>query len=273
QVFESLSAGCCEKLKHLDLSRNSFRSRKICDATCSIQAFFSRSRQLKYVCLSGTRLPPPALRSLLQGLATNTFIFGLELDLSSCEVIQEHISEATALQSLNISDNGFEDEVVTLILAIGRCRALRQLSLGRNFVLKSRNLADALHRIAQLIQDEECPLQSLSLRDSKLKTDVSILLKALGAPAVLTHVDISGNHAGDTGARILARALRSNTRLKSLSWDRNNITVKGYQDLANALERNFTLQQVLLPLSDVTKSYHKDPEKTQQALHRVRLCV
>lgn len=33
---------------------------------------------------------------------------------------------------------GFEDDVVTLILAIGRCRALRQLSLGRNFVLKSR---------------------------------------------------------------------------------------------------------------------------------------
>lgn len=58
------------------------------------------------------------------------------------------------------------------------------------------------------------PLRSLSLRDSKLKTDVSILLKALAAPAVLTHVDISGNHAGDAGARILARALRSNTRLR-----------------------------------------------------------
>lgn len=164
-------------------------------------------------------------------------------------MIQEHISEATALRSLNISDNGthahahthvhtdwlvislcclsagFEDDVVTLILSIGRCRALRHLSLGRNFALKSRlgpklfisnqrshtnsysylmggppfcsdcsviqggiradkcdkflfhecsglkslrfcwsfavfssnrNLADALHRIAQLIQDEEC---------------------------------------------------------------------------------------------------------------------
>lgn len=33
---------------------------------------------------------------------------------------------------------GFEDDVVTLILAIGRCGALRQLSLGRNFDLKSR---------------------------------------------------------------------------------------------------------------------------------------
>lgn len=58
------------------------------------------------------------------------------------------------------------------------------------------------------------PLQSLSLRESKLKADMSILLRALGAPAVLTHVDVSGNHAGDAGARILARALRSNTRLK-----------------------------------------------------------
>ncbi|XP_029697979.1 capping protein, Arp2/3 and myosin-I linker protein 2 isoform X1 [Takifugu rubripes] len=276
-VFVSLSAGCCNKLKHLDLSRNPFSHRKACAGTRSIQEFFSRSRQLKYVCLCETRLPPVALRLLLQGLATNRFLFGLELDLSSCElrspgaqVIQEHISEATALRSLNISDNGFEDDVVTLILSIGRCRALRQLSLGRNFALKSRNLADALHRIAQLIQDEECPLQSLSLRDSKLKTDVSILLKALAAPAVLTHVDITGNNAGDTGARLLARALRSNTRLRSLSLDRNNVTVKGFQDLANALERNFTLQRVLLPLNDVTKSFHKDPKETQEALDRIQ---
>lgn len=37
--------------------------------------------------------------------------------------------------------------------------------------------------------------------------------------------------------------------------------------------RNFTLQQVLLPLSDVTKSFQKEPEKTQQAVHRVCVCV
>ncbi|TNN01069.1 hypothetical protein fugu_012315 [Takifugu bimaculatus] len=254
-VFVSLSAGCCNKLKHLNLSRNPFSHRKACAGTRSIQEFFSRSRQLKYVCLSETRLPPVALRLVS---------IGNRLRLR-CVVEQDRKRTPTFTRG-----PGFEDDVVTLILSIGRCRALRQLSLGRNFALKSRNLADALHRIAQLIQDEECPLQSLSLRDSKLKTDVSILLKALAAPAVLTHVDITGNNAGDTGARLLARALRSNNRLRSLSLDRNNVTVKGFQDLANALERNFTLQRVLLPLNDVTKSFHKDPKETQEALDRIQ---
>ncbi|MED6249724.1 Capping protein, Arp2/3 and myosin-I linker protein 2 [Ataeniobius toweri] len=83
---------------------------------------------------------------LLQGLATNTHLFGLELDLSSCElctagaqVIQEHISEATAIRSLDISDNSFENDMVTLVLSVGRCQSLHHLALGRNFAMKSRS--------------------------------------------------------------------------------------------------------------------------------------
>ncbi|XP_070763209.1 capping protein, Arp2/3 and myosin-I linker protein 2 [Enoplosus armatus] len=279
-LFVSLSAGCCCKLMHLNLARNPFSHRKVRGVTRSIREFFSQSCELKYVGLSATKLPPQALRLLLQGLATNTRLFGLELDLSSCElrsagaqVIQEHISEATVLRSLDISDNGFENDMVTLVLSIGRCHSLQHLALGRNFPMKSRALTDVLHRIAQLIQDEECPLQSLSVCDSKLKTGMHILLSALGGRAALAEVDISGNNIGDTGAKMLAKALMSNTSLRTLAWDRNNVTARGFQDVADALERNFTLQQVSLPLADITQSYRSNPDRTKEALHKIQQCL
>ncbi|XP_059190926.1 capping protein, Arp2/3 and myosin-I linker protein 2 [Centropristis striata] len=278
-LFVSLSAGCCYKLEYLNLARNHFSHRKVREVTRSIREFFSQSCELKYVGLSATKLPPQALRLLLQGLATNTRLFGLELDLSSCElrsagaqVIQEHISEATALRSLDISDNGFENDMVTLVLSVGRCHSLRHIALGGNFAMKSRALTDVLHRIAQLIQDEECPLQSLSVCDSKLKTGMRILLSALGGHTALAEVDISGNNMGDTGAKMLAKALTSNTRLRTLTWDRNNVTARGLQDVADALERNFTLQQVS-GLADITQSYRGNPDRTKEAVHKIQRCL
>ncbi|XP_062276911.1 capping protein, Arp2/3 and myosin-I linker protein 2 [Scomber scombrus] len=279
-LFVSLSVGCCCKLMHLNLARNPFSHRKVRGVTRSIREFFSQSCELKYVGLSATKLPPQALRLLLQGLATNTRLCGLELDLSSCElrsagaqVIQEHISEATAITSLDISDNGFENNMVTLILSLGRCHSLRHLALGRNFAMKSRALTDVLHRIAQLIQDEECPLQSLSVCDSKLKTGMHILLSALGGHAALAQLDISGNNIGDTGAKMLSKALMNNSGLRTLIWDRNSVTARGFQDVADALERNVTLQQVSLPLADITQSYRSSPDRTKEALHKIQQCL
>lgn len=44
---------------------------------------------------------------------------------------------------------------------------------------------------------------------------------------------------GDAGARLLSKALQINTTLRTLSIDRNNITVHGYGDIAYALERYY----------------------------------
>ncbi len=42
-------------------------------------------------------------------------------------------------------------------------------------------------------------------------------------------LDISGNCMGDVGARLLAKALQINTRLRTIHMDRNNISLQGYQ--------------------------------------------
>uniref|UniRef100_A0A667ZE81 Capping protein regulator and myosin 1 linker 2 n=1 Tax=Myripristis murdjan TaxID=586833 RepID=A0A667ZE81_9TELE len=262
-LFVSLSSGCCSKLIYLNLAKNPFSHRKVREVTRSVRQFFSQSCELKFVGLSATRLPPQALRwAVLPNPRSG-------LQSAGAQVLQEHVFEATAISSLDISDNGFENDMVTLVLSIGRCRSLRHVALGRNFAMKSRSLTDVLHRIAQLIQDEDCPLQSLSVCDSKLKAGTSILISSLGGDASLLELDISGNAIGDTGAKMLAKALLSNTRLRTLVWDRNNVTARGFQDVADALERNFTLQQVSLPLADISQSYRGNPDRTKEALHKV----
>ncbi|KAJ8417924.1 hypothetical protein AAFF_G00227670 [Aldrovandia affinis] len=279
-LFVALSSGCCSKLSYLSLSRNSFSHRTAREVTHSVKDFFSKSAELKYVGLAGTRLPAAALRLLLQGLAINSHISDLELDLSSCElrsagaqVIQEHMFEAKAISSLDLSDNGLESDMVTLVLSIGRSHSIQHLALGRNFAMKSRALTDVLHRIVQLIQEEECPLKSLSVSNSKLKTGTTTLINSLGSNCSLTKIDISGNCIGDTGAKMLAKALLINRKLRTLVWDRNNVTATGFLDVACALEKNFTLQHMSIPMSDVVQAYRSSPERTEEALQRIQTCL
>lgn len=42
---------------------------------------------------------------------------------------------------------------------------------------------------------------------------------------------------GDPGARLLAKALQINNHLKNIIYDRNNITLQGYSDIAYSLEK------------------------------------
>lgn len=61
------------------------------------------------------------------------------------------------------------------------------------------------------------------MAESRLKLGASVLLRALATNPNLTALDISGNAIGDTGAKMLAKALRVNTRLRwarSEGWDR-----------------------------------------------------
>jgi len=48
----------------------------------------------------------------------------------------------------------------------------------------------------------------------------------------------SGNMAGDTGARMLSKALLVNKKLATIHWDRNNTSPQGFCDIATALERS-----------------------------------
>ncbi|XP_038661921.1 LOW QUALITY PROTEIN: capping protein, Arp2/3 and myosin-I linker protein 2 [Scyliorhinus canicula] len=276
-LFEALNRGCCTHLTSLILNRNVFSHKKIREVPLSLKQFFSNCSSLKFITLSGIKLPLEGVRAILQGLAYNAHICDVHLDLSNCElrsagaqVIQDHIIDANSISSLDLSDNGFDSDMVTLVLSIGRSKSIRHVALGKNFNIKSKALADVLHRIVQLIQDEECPLRSLSVADSRLKSGTNVLINALGSNTCLKKIDISGNAMGDTGAKMLAKALQINTSLGTVIWDRNNTAAVGFMDVANALERNYTLRSMPLPMSDISQAYRSNPEKTEEALQKIQ---
>ncbi|XP_075016990.1 capping protein, Arp2/3 and myosin-I linker protein 2 [Calonectris borealis] len=280
-LFGALVHGCRTSLVHLDLSKNIYSHRRVKTISPDIKEFFSQACALRHVSLAGTKLPADAVRALLQGLADNSHISDLRLDLSSCElrsagaqVIQDLIPDASSISDLDLSDNGFDPNMVTLVLSIGRSKSIRHVSLGKNFNIKSKEgLLDVLHRIVQLTQEDDCPLQSLSVAESRLKLGTNVLLSALGSNTSLIALDISGNAMGDTGAKMLAKALQINTKLRTVVWDRNNTTAQGLLEVAQALERNYTLKSMPLPMSDVAQAYRSNPEKTEEAVHKLQSCL
>ncbi|XP_074737576.1 capping protein, Arp2/3 and myosin-I linker protein 2 [Strix uralensis] len=280
-LFGALVHGCHTSLVHLDLSRNLYSHKRVKTISPDIKEFFSQACALRHVSLAGTKLPADAVRVLLQGLADNSHISDLRLDLSNCElrsagaqVIQDLIPDASSISDLDLSDNGFDPDMVTLVLSIGRSKSIRHVSLGKNFNIKSKEgLLDVLHRIVQLTQEDDCPLQSLSVAESRLKLGTNVLLSALGSNTSLIALDISGNAMGDTGAKMLAKALQINTKLRTVVWDRNNTTAHGLLEVAQALERNYTLKSMPLPMSDVVQAYRSNPEKTEEAVHKLQSCL
>ncbi|KAH0619572.1 hypothetical protein JD844_000294 [Phrynosoma platyrhinos] len=143
---------------------------------------------------------------------------------------------------------GFDSDMVTLVLAVSRSRSIKHVALGRNFNISSRaTLADTLHRIVQLTQDDDCSVESISVADSHLKLGTGILLDGLGSRnSCLAMLDISGNAMGDLGAKILAKALSVNTTL-----------------------RNFTLKMMPLPMSDVALACRSHPKKMEEVVHKI----
>uniref|UniRef100_A0A8C5JXK9 Capping protein regulator and myosin 1 linker 1 n=1 Tax=Jaculus jaculus TaxID=51337 RepID=A0A8C5JXK9_JACJA len=277
QVCGALLRGCLQCLAVLNLSRTVFSHRKVKEVPPSFKQFFSSSLALMHVNLSGTKLSPEPLKALLLGLSCNHSLKGVSLDLSSCElrsggaqVLESCIAEIHNISSLDISDNGLESDLSTLIVWLSKNRSIHHLALGKNFNnMKSKNLAPVLDNLVQMIQDEDSPLQSLSLADSKLKADVTIIINALGSNTSLTKVDISGNGMGDMGAKMLAKALQINTKLRTVIWDKNNITAQGFQDIAVAMEKNYTLRFMPIPMYDASQALKTNPEKTEEALQKI----
>uniref|UniRef100_A0A6Q2XTR5 CARMIL C-terminal domain-containing protein n=1 Tax=Esox lucius TaxID=8010 RepID=A0A6Q2XTR5_ESOLU len=273
QVCTSLLRGSVKNLSVLNMSKCVF-SYKNKEVQPSFKQFFGTSVALSSVNLSGTRLPLEALKALLLGLGCNPNLSEVSLDLSSCElrsggsqILEGCIAEIPNISSLDISDNGLDSDLSTLLVWLAKNRSIRHLSLGKNFNnIKSKNMSQVLDNLVHMIQEEESPLTSLSLADSKLKADLSIVLNALGSNTSLTRLDISGNAMGDMGAKMLAKALQINTKLRTVLWDKNNVSLQGLQDVATALEKNHTIRFMPVPIIDAAQALKANPEKTEDAL-------
>nr|XP_053632379.1 F-actin-uncapping protein LRRC16A-like [Cherax quadricarinatus] len=127
-----------------------------------------------------------------------------------------------------------------------------------------------MESVVQMIQEEDCVLESLSINDSRLKTDLHNLLNALGSNHCLQSLDISGNYMGDSGARLLAKALQINSKLQYISYDRNNVTLQGYSDIAYALQSNYCVKFMPFPVHDAMLCMKTAPERTENIMRRIQ---
>ncbi|CAL8322759.1 unnamed protein product [Arctogadus glacialis] len=276
-LFGALLRGCCADLSYLNLSKNTFSHRRARDSLPTFRQFFSSAFSLTHVSLASMKVPLDSLRALFLGLSNNPHITDLHLDISGCElrsagagVLQELFPRVACVGTLDISDNGLDGDMLVVLPSFSRHPSLKHLLLGKNFNVKGRLLDEILQKLVHLVQEEDCALQSLSLADSRLRQRGTVLVNALGSNAGLRKVDLSGNCLEDSGAKMLSKALQINTTLRSVTWDRNNTTVLGLQDVARALDHNFTIHYMPLPLSDVAQAYRSAPEKMEQAITKIQ---
>ncbi|XP_076763741.1 capping protein regulator and myosin 1 linker 1 leucine rich repeat protein isoform X3 [Xylocopa sonorina] len=277
-LFGALLRGCATNLVHLNVARNSFSSKKTKEIPPSFKQFFTATLSLKYLNISSCKLPLEALKHLLLGLACNESTVGLELDMSGnnlgsmgAHVLESCIHGVRCIASLDISDSNMDVDLAQVITAIGKNKSIKQLYMGRNTIsMKSKHIAVVMDALVQMLQEDDCVLQALHLPDSRLKSDLHNLINALGSNMCLHTLDISGNQIGDPGARLVAKALQINNHLRTIIYDKNNITLQGYADIVHALEKNCSVRHMPFPIYDLQPCMKTSTEKTEQLVKKIQ---
>ncbi|XP_054020450.1 F-actin-uncapping protein LRRC16A isoform X3 [Dryobates pubescens] len=272
-------------LKHLNLSKTSLSPKGVNSLSQSLSANSLITNTLVYLDLSGNALRGDDLSSLYNFLAQPNAIAHLDLSNTECALDMvcgallrgclQHLAVLSLSRTLFSHRKG-KEVPPSFKQFFSSSLALMQINLSGTKLppepLKALLLGLACnHNLKEVSLDlSSCePLQSLSLADSKLKTEVTIIINALGSNTSLTKVDISGNAMGDMGAKMLAKALQINTKLRTVIWDKNNITAQGFQDIAVALEKNYTLRFMPIPMNDASQALKTNPEKTEEALQKI----
>ena len=154
---------------------------------------------------------------------------------------------------------------------VAKNKSLLSLNVSKNMTsVKPKYFPAVIESIVQLIQEEESQLQKLNFSDCKMKGEMSNVINALGSNQCLQHLDITGNGMGDSGARLLAKALQINTRLKIINLDRNGITLTGYHDIAYALQSNYAMRHIPFPTYDLQPFVKTHPERVDAIVHRIQ---
>ncbi|XP_050323757.1 F-actin-uncapping protein LRRC16A isoform X3 [Bactrocera neohumeralis] len=277
-LFGALLRGCATHLAHLNVSHNSFSTKKGKEIPPSFKQFFTSTLSLKHLNIAGCKLPMEALKNLLLGLACNESTAGLYLDLSSntlgaqgAHVLESCIHGVRVLQSLDISDNNLDAELAPVLTAISKNPSIRTLYMTRSLTgMKLKHIPTVMDALVNLIQKDDFPLAELVISENKLKNDIHDFINALGSNQSLQKLDISGNYMGDVGARLLAKALQINNKLRTIYMDKNNITPQGYGDIVYALENNHSMRTIQYPVFDITPHMKNHPEKTDAIMRKMQ---
>uniref|UniRef100_H2XUW1 CARMIL C-terminal domain-containing protein n=3 Tax=Ciona intestinalis TaxID=7719 RepID=H2XUW1_CIOIN len=279
--LSAIAKGCTKYLENVSLGKNVFQTKKSKDTAIppSVMHYFHKTTSLKNMDISHTKMPPEAIRYIMDGiLANKTPGLRVALNLSSCElksmgchIIQSCVASLTNLVSLDLTDNMLDGDLLPLLGCMQQNRSITEFKIGRNFFgVKPKYMRQVMEGIVELMQEEDSVLQTFCIADSKLREHLHILLGCLGSNTSLTSIDISGNYMGDNGARVLSKSLQINSKLQVVKLDRNSLTSLGFHEVANAMEKNYTLRYMPYPVNDAVIAIKMHPERTQRSLARIQ---
>lgn len=278
-LFPALVRGCTTALTHLNMSRNPFStSKKAKDVPPTFKQFFATTLSLQYLNMSFCKLPPEALKHLLLGLACNEATANVELNLSNnslgsngASVLENCIGTVKCLTRLDLSENNLEAEMSGVMQGLAKNKSLLSLNVSKNMTnVKAKHLSTVMESIVALIHNDETSVTKLNLSDCKLKSEINNVINALGSNQSLQTLDITGNQMGDVGARLLAKALQINTRLKTIHLDRNGISIQGYTDITYALQSNYSMRHIPFPTYDLQSVVKTHPDRVDAIIHRMQ---
>ena len=278
-LFPALVRGCTSALTHLNLSRNPFStSKKTKDIPPTYKQFFATTLSLQYLNMSFCKIPPDALKNLLLGLACNEALANVELNLSNnnlgangASVLENCIGTVACLTRLDLSENNLEAEMAGVMQGLAKNKSLLSLNVSKNMTnIKEKYKSSVMEAIVGLIHNEDTAVSKLNLSDCKLKSEINNVINALGSNQSLQTLDISGNLMGDVGARLLAKALQINTRLRTINLDRNGISIQGYTDITYALNSNYSMRHIPFPTYDLQSVIKTHPDRVDAIIHRMQ---
>jgi Leucine Rich repeat len=153
------------------------------------------------------------------------------------------------LESLCLKGNNIQDAYLPFLVSFLRnCKNLDSLNLSNNS-LSPTGTYNLLVCLAQLLN-----LKNLNLSTNVLGVEGARVVASWLETATLTKLDLDFNALGDTGAEMLANALKVNSSLLSLSLFNNSIGSAGAQALTCAQATNPSLQDLKLLGLPIEKS-------------------
>ncbi|XP_050958475.1 NACHT, LRR and PYD domains-containing protein 12-like isoform X23 [Labeo rohita] len=227
-------------LKELDMSDNNLQDsgvRKLQDGLENTNCTLEKLR------LSNCGISEDGYKALALALRSNPSHL-IELDLTGNDPGLSGVKELTDL----LQDPNCQLKILRFLSfdADEACQFLtgvtcKNLLLLRELNLSGRELGDTrVNQIAALLQDRHCKLNTLLLNDSNL-TDKSCpaLAAVLGSDTSLKELNMNNNNLQDSGVNHLCTGLKSlNCKLEILRLSNCSITEEGYKALASALRSN-----------------------------------
>eukprot|EP01119_Soliformovum_irregulare_P013432 TRINITY_DN3569_c0_g1_i1.p1 TRINITY_DN3569_c0_g1~~TRINITY_DN3569_c0_g1_i1.p1 ORF type:complete len:717 (-),score=214.30 TRINITY_DN3569_c0_g1_i1:154-2304(-) len=268
-VCKAIALGKICSLEELQFSKNKIDSQ----AGQAISILAETNPYLKMVNLSHCEIQHGTTMSILSSISSNTSIqdvcinlSGNELGIQGAQSIASILAGSSNIGALILVDCKFKKEGLQhLVESLATNTSLKCLDLSLNFNSgKVERMNKLMQSLAAAVSSHPTLYHLAVQGDGNKKMigdSLTALVNCLSLNPVLNELDITGNKMGDTVAVSLCDNLEKNTNLKCLYWDRNNVTISGWQALKNLLNANQNLQLCPLPKHDQDKAINAAKNK------------